>query len=112
MEAPDLKGMNSRELYLEAVEIVKALSGTADQKADLFEELSKQINKKTSGSWEAKRAKGTDGAHVFWGSIGQVLVISLDKQLWQGSFQKGGIRPTPVNKEIRYEVDYTKLRKL
>ncbi|KAF0250400.1 MAG: hypothetical protein FD167_199 [bacterium] len=115
MDVPELTGKTNQELFYEAVEILKAFNGSADEKADLFDVLTKQITRKTNGSWTADREKATDGSHLFFGTLGHTLVITLSGQIWQGKMgfsPSDGVRPVCKKGQIQYEPDYSKLRRL
>lgn len=90
----------------QAIQAVKALPGTAAQKADAFQQLSGQITRLSSGSWTAARGVGTAGSHVFLGGAGEGLVINSAGQLFRGSLQTGGIQLAGPGK---YIVDFAKL---
>ena len=85
MKVPELRGKTVRELYKELVEHVKKFEGTAQQKADLFEALAKQVEQKTGGEWAAVRGIGTDGSHLFYGQRGEAMVISPEGALFKGN---------------------------
>lgn len=112
MDIPELKGTDGTVLLRQAIEFLKAFNGSADEKADFFEKLANQITEKTKGSWSATRGIAVDGSHVFLGSLAQILVINLKGELWRGNFQSGGYTITVVNKEARYQLNYSKLRML
>ncbi|HXG06237.1 MAG TPA: hypothetical protein VNI77_02805 [Nitrososphaera sp.] len=88
---PTLTGASGREMAREAVQYVKSFPGTAEQKAELFEQLAKQISEKRRGAWQAARMRGTDGSHVFSGQQGELLVIKLNGQVLRGRMQDGGV---------------------
>jgi len=97
----------SREMLGQAIRRVLALEGTAAQRADLFEDLARQIHQHSSGAWSAIRGTGLDGSHVFLGEAGEVLVISPAGGIFRGSVSTGGARVTGTG---RFQVDYSKLR--
>jgi hypothetical protein len=103
-----LPGTN-REMLMQAVGHVKAFSGTAAHKADLFQHLGQQITRLSGNSWTAVRGAGTDGSHVFLGGAGEALVIDTQGRLFRGSLQGGGIKAASPGK---FAIDYAKLKGL
>ena len=83
----------------EAIRYVKSLPRDADQRADAFEALAKQIENHSGGAWSAARGAGTDGSIIFLGRQGEGLVIAVDGRMYRGAIGKGidiavnGIRP-------------------
>jgi RHS repeat-associated protein len=97
---PMLTGPTAREMAREAIQLVKSLKGSPEEKAALFEQLAEQIKVKTGGSWQAARMTGTDGSSVFLGTQGETLVISPAGQIFRGKIADGvltfnGAAPTP-----------------
>jgi hypothetical protein len=103
---PQIIKASTREMLGQATGHVKAFSGTAAQKADLFQQLGSQITKLSNGSWTAARGVGTEGSHVFLGGAGEALVINPAGQLFRGSLQTGGVSIAGVG---RYAIDFAKL---
>lgn len=92
LNVPKLAGNTIKELFQEAIKYVKELEGTAKEKAELFEALGKQINERSGYSWMAYYDEGTDGSHVFTGTLAAVLVVSPNGRLFRGSLQKGSVK--------------------
>ena len=86
---PTLTGTANRELFKEALGYVRASTGTAAQKANLFEALAGQITEKTAGSWSATRYAGAEGSNVFVGGAGETLVIDSSGALFRGRADTG-----------------------
>jgi RHS repeat-associated protein len=105
---PIVKAGN-REMLYQAVQQVKASSGSAAQKAEMFQQLAGQVAQLSGGSWRALRGVGSDGSHVFMGGAGEAVVISPAGQLFRGALQTGGVSPTGPG---RFLVDYAQLRPL
>lgn len=103
---PQIAKASNREMLGQAISHVRALPGTAAQKADLFQQLGSQITKLSGGSWTAARGVGTEGSHVFLGGAGEALVINPAGQLFRGSLQTGGVSIAGPGK---YAVDFAKL---
>jgi hypothetical protein len=103
---PQIAKASSREMLGQAIGHVRALPGTAAQKADLFQQLGSQITRLSGGSWTAARGVGTEGSHVFLGGAGDALVINPAGQLFRGSLQTGGVSIAGPGK---YAVDFAKL---
>lgn len=81
-----LLGSSATEMLKDAVNIVKAFKGTAQQKAELFEAFAKQITQRVGDGWIATRTSAGDGATVFVADkIGRVLVISPQGELYLGN---------------------------
>jgi hypothetical protein len=104
--APEIAKASNGEMLGQAISHVKGLSGTAAQKADLFQQLGGQITKLSGGSWTAVRGLGTEGSHVFLGGAGEALVINPAGQLFRGSLQTGGVSLVGPG---RYALDFAKL---
>ena len=85
--AERIADLTNRELFRKALEKVKALNGTAQAKADLFEQEAQVIERLTNGAWSAQRMTGTNGEHVFIGRVGDLLVIGQNGQLHRGRLQ-------------------------
>jgi len=81
----------SREMLAQALRQIRALKGTAAQRADLFESLAGEITKQSGGTWSAIRGTGLDGSHVFLGEAGEALVISPEGGVFRGSISTGGV---------------------
>ena len=98
--------MTNRELFKEALAKVKALNGTAEDKADLFEQEAERIRLITKGTWSAQRLVGTKGEHVFAGRVGELLVIDSNAKLYRGRIVEAVISFIPPN---IVELDYNHL---
>jgi hypothetical protein len=83
----------------EAIRHIKSLPPDAAQRADAFEALASQIEKHSSGAWNAARGTGTDGSDIFLGRQGEGLVVAPDGRLYRGALGRGiaiapnGLRP-------------------
>lgn len=80
-----------REMLGEAVGGLKGMrssGASSGQMADAFEGMVGQINK-ADPSWNAARAAGPDGAHIFMGEAGESLVIDASGNLYRGQLGKG-----------------------
>jgi RHS repeat-associated protein len=102
---PTLRGGTVRELFGEALGHVGSLRGTGAQKADLFQALATQIAERTGGAFQAARLAGPQGASVFVGRLGEVLVITSEGQLFRGKLGEG----VQVLKKL-VKIDYEQLR--
>jgi hypothetical protein len=83
----------------EAIRYLKSLPRDADQRADAFEALAKQIENLSGGAWSAARGTGTDGSIIFLGRQGEGLVVAPDGRIFRGAIGRGiditagGIQP-------------------
>jgi RHS repeat-associated protein len=75
---------NNTELFREAFGHLLASTGTAGEKADLWESLSAQMTYKTSGSWVNSRHVAEDGADFFVGGRNQIIVIDTSGRIFRG----------------------------
>lgn len=99
--------MTNRELFKNAIDKVKALNGTAQAKADLFEKEAENIKQQTGGSWSATRMVGNNGEHVFIGGAGELLVIDGVGNTYRGRLDGVVNRFIPPN---IVDLDYSSLR--
>lgn len=72
-----------------ALDEIGGLSGSASSKADLFEEAALAISESSSGAWSATRATGTDGSHIFFGELGEAVVIDPTGTVFRGRLGDG-----------------------
>jgi hypothetical protein len=95
----------------EAVKKLKSQKSgsTADELADGFEEMAKQITSEHA-HWTATRSIGADGSHVFMGEAGEALIISPDKGIFRGRVLEPGLNRLDSAK--RWIPDYSKLTEL
>lgn len=76
------------------------------QKATQFQEFAERLAMATGGAWQAVHIRATDGADVFLGRQGEVVVFGTDGSVFRGGI--GSYRPTREG----IELDYSKLVKL
>ena len=95
--------------FREAVILLKAHRGSAQDKADAFDGEMRRSIRKNMPYWSARRRIGTDGSHVFVSDSGEGLVIDLKGKLWRGHASADGLR---ARGRKHYEVDYSHLREL
>ncbi len=91
---PEVQGKTNREMLRDAVTKLKQSGGTQGQKAELFEEFIDQINDR-GGSFRASRTLTVEGAEVFAGRQGDLLVIDSAGEIFRGKldalkFLEGG----------------------
>jgi hypothetical protein len=104
---PQLTPDDPRRMLGEAIRYVKAQPQDQQSRADLFEALATQIESASRGAWTAARGRTIDGAEVFLGRQGEVVVISGDGRLFRGSIGNG------VSVDAHgLRADYARLRSL
>jgi hypothetical protein len=64
--APILTPGQPWQMLGEAIKHLKTLPRDADQRADAFEALAKQIENHSGGIWQAARGTSTDGSIIGW----------------------------------------------
>ena len=81
---PTLKPGTVKDRARKVIDHAKRRKGTAKEKADLYEGLAKQIEEGSGGSREAVRSRGADGSEIFYGRLGEALVIAPDAAVYRG----------------------------
>jgi hypothetical protein len=77
-------GIEEARKLQEALQRVKVAAGTAAEKAKMFESLANQIAEASAGTWRADRVMASDGAIVFFGRQGEVIVFTEDARILKG----------------------------
>jgi hypothetical protein len=73
----------------EAIHFIKSLSLDTAERADAFEALARQIEKHSSGAWNATRGIGSDGSVIFLGRQGEGIVVRFDGRIFRGAIGRG-----------------------
>jgi hypothetical protein len=77
-------GVEEARKLQEALQRVKSAIGTPAEKASMFESLASQIAEESNGTWRADRMTTADGAIVFLGRQGEVIVFTKDRGILKG----------------------------
>jgi hypothetical protein len=67
----------------------------------MFEALANQIAQDSGGTWRADRATASDGAIIFFGRQGEVIVFVGDGRILKG--KRGGWRVTRDGIALNYD---------
>ena len=79
----------------EAILYLRSLPRDADQRADAFETMARQIENHSGGAWQATRGTATDGSTIFLGRQGEGLIVNPDGRIFRGKLGTGiDIGPT------------------
>jgi hypothetical protein len=84
---------SGRDMFRFLRKAIANFAGEAKHKADAFHIGAKLISMSDS-AWEAQRALGADGSHLFFGIAGDVIIIAPDGRMYQGKLQHGAVEWT------------------
>jgi hypothetical protein len=90
MVVPHLAPGPGKEMLRRAIQHLATMPPDADQRADAFEAMARQIERDATTPWAASRALGADGSHIFLGrTTSNALVVAPDGRVYSGGIGSG-----------------------
>lgn len=104
-----LAAQQGARLFNQALDQVVAAGGTGARMADNFASLASGITSATKGAWQVEaRAVARDGATVFTGKGGYIVVFTASGKVFKGRSKA----LVPVTGSTAFDVDYSALREV